>query len=166
MCVSWCMHQHIHIHSWISVSTIMFCACVHLCVDSQAHICTCMHQYMHWHSCNNLGPMWFRNQMNLITYTNYSTIILWCQYIYIYAALPQSYVGHVYRWLGMASHIRKLWLVPHVLHNSTQPRCMAGSGLRLRLPMKRICRFEIVININWFQCKFLAKSKVWTQNIL
>ena len=80
--------------------------------------------------------------------------------IYIYAALPQSYVGHVYRWLGMASHIRKLGLVPHVLHNSTWPKCMAGSVLRLRILMKRICRFEIVININWFQCGFLAKGKI------
>ena len=150
------------------MNIIMFCACVHLCAHSQAYICTCMHLYMQWHPCNHLGPMWLRNQMNFITHTNYSTIILWCQhiYIYIYAALPQSYVEHVYRWLGMASHIRKLWLVPHVLHNSTWPKCMAGSGLRLRILMKRICRFEIVININLFQCEFFAKSKVWAWNIL
>ena len=168
MCVSWCMHQHIHIHSCISVSmwalwcSVLVCIYVHIHKHTYVHacICTCIGILATtWDQCCS-GIKWTSSHTQITAQWSCGVNI------YIYAALPQSYVGHVYRWLGRASGTRQLWLVPHMLHNSTQTRCMAGSGLRFSIMMKRICRFEIVIKINRFQCRFSAKSKVWAKNIL
>ena len=132
-----CIYVHIHKHTY-----------VHACV------CTCLGiPAITWDQCG-LGIKWTSSHTQ-ITAQEFCGVNI---YIYIYAAMPQSCVQHVYRWLHISPQIRKLWLLPHVPHYSTWPKCMAGSWLRLRILMTRICGFEIVININWFECSFFGKE--------